>query len=513
LAALAIRAGASGKDMPVKFTGEDRFVSDYLRTELLSHLSRDERHFLIRTSVLDRMSGALCDALLERSGSAELLEKFESRNLLVVPQDRRREWYRYHRLLRELLQSELRRSEPDLLRPLHVRAAEWCEANDIPEAAIEHALAAADFDRAARLILTSAQPVWASGRVETVRLWMESLRERTDARYYGAIAVHGSLIYALLGRVGDAERWADAAQLAPSTGVLPDGNTMDGTLAYLRANLFRDGVASARADATRALAGLSPDSPYRATMLYTEGLCFLVEGAAGEADRRLAYAFDIAHAAGALPLAALILAERCIVSAAQDDWAQVSRMCQRALNIVHDGGFEEYWTSALVFAWAARVALHHADAATARKHLARAVRLRPLLTYALPAVSVQTLLEMAHSYIALGDQGGARAVLTQANDILQQRPELGTLPQSAHELRLRLARLTQAPAGASALTAAELRLLPLLSTHLSLREIGNHLSVSAHTVKSHAHSIYQKLGVSSRSAAVARTQELGLADL
>jgi LuxR family maltose regulon positive regulatory protein len=118
----------------------------------------------------------------------------------VVPLDRRREWYRYHRLLRELLQAELRRREPDLGQDLHFRAAMWFEANAMPEAAIEHAQAAGDYDRVARLILDLQQPVWASGRVETVRRWMEWLSDVTAAEHYGAIAAHGSLFAALLGR-------------------------------------------------------------------------------------------------------------------------------------------------------------------------------------------------------------------------------------------------------------------------------------------------------------------------
>jgi LuxR family maltose regulon positive regulatory protein len=163
-----------------------------------------------------------------------------------------------------------------------------------------------------------------------------------------------------------------------------------------------------------------------------------------------------------------------------------------------------------VYAWAARSALHRREISQARLYLGRAVRLRPLLTYALPAVSVQTLLELARCYIALGDPGGAAAVLRQAHEIIQQRPDLGTLTDAAGDLQVKLARINQVSHGPSSLTAAELRVLPLLSTHLSFREIGDRLSLSFHTVKSQAYSIYQKLGVSSRSQAVARAHELGL---
>ncbi len=510
LAALAIRAGTEQSKAGSTFTGDDRFMGDYLRSELLDRVSGAEASFLIRTSVLDRMCGPLCDVIVGRKGSGQVLERLERRNLLVVPLDRRREWYRYHHLLRELLHAELRGREPELLLDLHFRAAGWYEANGLREAAIEHARAAGDYDRVARLVLELAQPVWAGGRVETVLRWMEWLRDRTSAEHYGAIAVHGSLIFALLGQPIEAERWAAAAERASPAGTIPDGSTMEGTLAYLRAILCRAGIDEMRRDARIGWDGLSPASPYRATMLYTEGISYLLQGDPDRADPILAHAFDTAASVGALPLAALILGERCIVAAGRDDWPEITSLAQRAVAIVEDGRFEDYWTSAIVYAWAARATLHRGDISKARYYAGRAARLRPLLTYALPVVSVQALLELARAYIALGDPGGAGAVLRQVHDILQQRPDLGVLPQLAEELQSKLATTKAAGLGASSLTAAELRLLPLLSTHLSFREIGERLYVSSHTVKTQAYSVYRKLGVSSRSHAVARMHELGL---
>ena len=510
IAALAIRAGARQSEAGFTFTGDDRFMGDYLRSELLDRVSGSEVSFLIRTAVLDRMCGSLCDAILGATASGRVLEQLESRNLLVVPLDRRREWYRYHHLFRELLQAELRRREPDLVQDLHVRAAAWYEANAMPEAAIEHAQAAGDNDRVARLVLELAQPVWAGGRVVTVLRWMEWLRDATSAEHYGAIAVHGSLIFALLGHPSAAERWAAAAERVPSAGTLPDGSTMESTLAYLRAILCRDGVDEMRRDAQMAWEGLSPASPYRATMLHTEGISYLVLGDHDRADPILAHAFDVATGANALPLAALILAERCIVAAQRDRWTEVTGLAQRAVALVEAGRFEDYWTSALVYAWAARAAMHRGDIPKARYYAGCAARLRPLLTYALPVVSVQALLELTRSYIALADPGGAAAVLGQAHDILQQRPDLGVLPGQAEELQSRLAKIKAVAVGASSLTAAELRLLPLLPTHLSFREIGERLHLSPNTVKTQAFSVYRKLGVSSRSGAVIRTRELGL---
>jgi LuxR family transcriptional regulator, maltose regulon positive regulatory protein len=119
-------------------------------------------------------------------------------------------------------------------------------------------------------------------------------------------------------------------------------------------------------------------------------------------------------------------------------------------------------------------------------------------------------LELGCAYLVLNDAAGARTVLRQARDILQRRPDLGVLPDQAEELHAKLETLRGGVPGVSTLTTAELRLLPLLPTHLSFREIGQRLHVSQHTVKSQTLSIYRKLGASSRSQAVQQLQEIGL---
>jgi len=142
-----------------------------------------------------------------------------------------------------------------------------------------------------------------------------------------------------------------------------------------------------------------------------------------------------------------------------------------------------------------------------------AQRLRPELTYAIPYLAVQARIELAGVHLALADLAGARVLMREIDELLRRRPGLGTLTGEAAALRDRLAsERTSAGSGAYALTAAELRLLPLLSTHLSFPEIGQELFLSPNTVKSEAVSIYRKLGTSSRSQAVARSRALGLLD-
>jgi LuxR family maltose regulon positive regulatory protein len=155
--------------------------------------------------------------------------------------------------------------------------------------------------------------------------------------------------------------------------------------------------------------------------------------------------------------------------------------------------------------------LHRADLPAVRQHLVTAQRLRPELTYALPHFALQARIELTRVYLALADLAAARTLMREIDDLLRRRPGMGNLAGQAEALRAQLSRQRgSAGPGASALTAAELRLLPLLSTHLSLPEIAQELFLSHNTIKSQANSLYRKLGASSRSQAVTQSRELGL---
>jgi LuxR family maltose regulon positive regulatory protein len=506
LAALALKEQAPRGDAPTGFTGDDRLVADYLSSELLSRLPGPTVSFLTRTSVLERMSGPLCDAVLESSGSAAMLESLERSNLLVVPLDRRGRWYRYHHLFRDLLQARLARREPELVRELHLRAAAWYQASGLPELAVDHAQAAGDDGQVAGLVTRLAFTTYAGGRVDTVRDWIAWLEERGLIERYPLVAVLGAVVDALVGRAAAAERLAEAAERGAAGGALPDGGTTAGYLALLRAFLCRAGVARMRADAELAGDQFPPDSQWRGAALLMEGISYLLEGDLDRADLILARAAKAAGPAGA----STALAERALVAIERDDWRRGEALAKRAYLVVRSGRLGDDVPSALTEAVAARVAAHRGDLAAAGEHLARATRLRPALTWVLPHLAVQTLLQLAHAGLALDDPAGARAVLSQARQVLQRRPDLGTLSGRVEELQYELATIRGGTAGASSLTTAELRLLPLLATHLTFREIGQRLYISPHTVKSQAMSIYRKLGAASRGQAIDRAQQLGL---
>ena len=167
-------------------------------------------------------------------------------------------------------------------------------------------------------------------------------------------------------------------------------------------------------------------------------------------------------------------------------------------------------TSLVLYAAGARAAVHHGNRDQAEQDLARARQLRPQATHALPHYSVQARLELARAYLALADLAAARGVMREVDDLLRWRPDLGTLPEQASQLRAQLDQVRGEVIGAAPLSGAELRLVPLLATHLSFREMGQQLCLSPHTVKCQAMSIHRKLGASSRGQAVQRGQEIGL---
>jgi LuxR family maltose regulon positive regulatory protein len=192
-------------------------------------------------------------------------------------------------------------------------------------------------------------------------------------------------------------------------------------------------------------------------------------------------------------------------------WSLAAEHIEGALAAVDESRLYDYATSVLAFVCAARLAVHRGDRAETDRQLTRAMRARPSLTYVLPTLAVRVRLQLAKVYGATGDHTTAHHLLREIDDILIRRPALGALVNDVSELRMILTSSTQArPAGRSPLTSAELRLLPYLQTHLTIREIGERLFVSRNTVSTQVGSIYRRLGASSRHDAVQRATAIGL---
>jgi LuxR family maltose regulon positive regulatory protein len=213
---------------------------------------------------------------------------------------------------------------------------------------------------------------------------------------------------------------------------------------------------------------------------------------------------------GAHPFTTLGWAERALAAVARDDWATAEEWIDDALGVIRAGRLERYITSGLVFTVAARIQARHGRMEEARGLMGQAMAIRPRLTVAIPLLALQTLLEMTRAFLELADVAGARRMLRDAGDLIALRPRLGLLVTEYESLKERLAALPAGTVGPSSLTGAEIRLLPLLVTHLTYPEIGERLFVSRHTVKTQAMSIYRKLGVSSRAEAVDKAREVGI---
>lgn len=494
--------------------GDDRFLAEYLRSEYLSQLTPNLLTFLRRTSVLDQLTAPVCDAVLGSKGSAQVLASIEKSHLLVVPLDRRGESYRYHLLFQDLLRRELTESEPELVPVLHRRAADWFEALGDPESALLHAEGAGDTDRLARIVAAIALPAYYRGRIETVEGWLAAFDDETRLERYPTIGVIGGWIHALRGRPAAAERWLAAAERGTSVETTPNREASAGpSIALLRAALCRDGVDQMCSDVERALAGLPSTSQWRPTALLLLGSALVLRGRDALADAILAGAEESAERLGATDTLIAAISQRSLLASAHDEHTAAETHALRARDLVETSRLDGYTTSALELAASARTSLRHSRWDQARSDLTTARSLTPLLTDALPWLAVQTRLELARAYVTLRDADGARALLSEVLDILRRRPDLGVLVEQATTLQAEVDAMSAAgERSGPGLTRAELRLLPLLATHLSFREIGARLYVSRNTVKTQAISVYRKLGVSSRSDAIDRATRLGLVE-
>lgn len=213
LAALIVRESPDAADVIV---GEDRFVADYLYRESFSTLPADTQTFLRRTAVLEHLTDELC-RVVAGGAVAGGLAALESSNVFLIPIDRTRNWYRYHPLYREFLLAELRRDEPEFVPELHVRAADWYEARQLPAMAIDHLLQTPDSSRAVALIGAVGLTTYQAGGMVTVQRWLGALGDAVIVATPSMQILTGWLAV-LSGDVVAAEKWSAMLDNASFTG-------------------------------------------------------------------------------------------------------------------------------------------------------------------------------------------------------------------------------------------------------------------------------------------------------
>jgi LuxR family transcriptional regulator, maltose regulon positive regulatory protein len=293
----------------------------------------------------------------------------------------------------------------------------------------------------------------------------------------------------------------------------PGDPSAEAWAALLRALLCRRGAEQMRADADEAVRRFAAGSFVTPAPALMQGIARILCGDLEGGDEFLEDAVSVGEVTGAPEDLAVALCERSLVAMAHDQWDRAEVLAGRARAVLRRARDRGELRDTPDLRAASPRRHPPVDVPAARRELVSAQHLRHLLTYALPYLAVQARIELARAHLALADPAGARTLIREVDDLLRRRPGLGTLVGQAGALRAQLSRdRGSGVLGASALTAAELRLLPLLSTHLSFPQIAGQMSLSRSTVKADATSIYRKLGTSSRNQAVMRARDLGLLD-
>jgi LuxR family maltose regulon positive regulatory protein len=506
LAALIARDGDGTHAASV--AGDDRYVADYLYRESMARLPEARQRFLRRTAVLDQLTASLCDEVVGEQGSGEHLRALEASNSFLVPLDRRRGWYRYHALFREFLLAELRRFEPDEVMKLHLRAADWYEANGLGAIAVEHLLNTNERDRCVQLVTSLILPIYLDGQISTAIRWLETLGPDTIEGHPPLLVLAG-WIAALSGQVVETERLTAKLDAASFDQVPADGSaSFESGRAMLLSMVCPTGVAKAVADAELALAAEPAWSPWRNQAVFLAAEAALL---VGDVTRSVDLFGDLFAFGVDSDAVVLGRAQAALIEMGRDRWSAAAEHVEAALSMIERHHMQDYSTSALAFAAAARLAMHRGDREGAGRRLTEAMRARVACTAAIPAVAVRVRLQLCKAYWSMGDQTGARHLLREIDEVLRVRPDLGVLCDEVTEFRDAIASASQSGAGGlPPLSPAELRLLPYLQTHLTFNEIAERLFVSRNTVSSQASSIYRKLGVSSRNGAVSQATAIGL---
>ncbi len=505
LAALTLRDRTDRARFVSAFAGSSRHVVDYLSEEVLDGLSADDRTFLLWTSILGRLSGPLCDVVTGMSGSAARLRDLERANLFIVPLDESGTWFRYHRLFAELLRSEVVDETPELVPELHRRAARWHAEQGLSATAIEHALVAGDRDWAATLLVRSWRDFARIGQFQTFERLLAEIGPDRGA-LAGPLAAVAALMAGFLGREPDqVAPLVAAAESSGWVGPTPDGWTIDALVSLVKGTFIAVDLEEDKAAALALIEryGTDPD-------LLTAGRTGLAMILTLEGDPAAALAVlePIELDSLAPNLAIHAAAARSTAVGDHGDPPRAERIARETLTRAEHWGLV---TSRV--AGALWLALGSALAGQRKPHEAIPPLERALQSWGVPGTihRASVLIALGSAFGAIGERAKARAAAREARAILTRCPHAGILPArlEALERRLRIGADRTLPQ-ADRPTEAEIRVLRLLATSRSAREIASQLFISINTVKTHTKALHRKLGTSSRDETVARARELGL---
>jgi LuxR family maltose regulon positive regulatory protein len=377
LAAISMRDREDASAFVESFSGSNRHVLDFLAEEVLERQPEGVREFLLSTSVLERMSVPLCDALTGRDDGQEMLERLERENLFVIPLDDERRWYRYHHLFSDFLRGRLMRERPESAGELHLRASGWYECNGHLAEAIGHALSAPDYDLAARLIEEGVEGAVERGEGTTALRWLEALPTEAKRRRPRLFVEH-AVALVITGRPDDAEPLLKEAERAAEAADEKDRRFLLGFASTVRSWRARlQGNAPEAVELARRALSLLPDgeTPVRNYAAVRLGDALRTIGDLAAAGEAYAEAAEIDRAAGHTygRLAGMVMHAR--VRAEQGRLREADEAYRRALRLLTEEGFELSPAAGVVHIGMADLRYERNDLDGAERELERGVEL------------------------------------------------------------------------------------------------------------------------------------------
>ncbi len=465
LAALSMQGQQNKSNFIATFTGKDRFIVDYLLEEVFQGQLEYIQTFLLQTSILDRLTGPLCDAVLGKDETENLhpssrfaiphpssfiLEQLERANLFIVPLDNERQWYRYQQLFGEFLRGRLQQNPPpssfsvggtEGIAELHRRAAQWYAQNGLFNEAIGHALAAPDVEHAAVLIEHATDPTLKiRGEATTFLGWLEALPDPVvHARPRLCLAKAWALFYT--GQWPQVEPLLQQVELtlanatndlAATPTTAAEVREIQGEMAALRAELalFQENTDQALALSTQALTYLPPENlRLRSMATQVQGFTYRLQGEVAKASQVLAEAGALSQAAGNLTFAIFALSDLAEVQVMQGQLRQAARTFQHIMNLASEQRAWPFPPTGLAYIGIGNLLCEWNDLDTAAQHLYKGIELSQKGGY----IGVAS-----QGYLILAQVKQAQGESDQALDLLRQVEKLVSATGS-HRLRARLA--------------------------------------------------------------------------
>ena len=507
LAALSMQPTADRHAFVRTFGGSNRHVVDFLVTEVLEAHTPPAQALMLHTSILERLTGPLCDAVMDQEGSAEMLDELSRSNLFLVPLDDEAGWYRFHHVFAQLLRVELERREPGLAPALHRRAYSWHRDHGTTDEAIQHAVAAEAYAEAVELIETFWIRYANTWRYDTVLAWLRQLPDELLTSEVHLLLIQ-AWVLSLSARQEEAARAIAAVERLGDldAGPLPDGFSSAGaSLTMLRAGFPWGDVGAQLENARRAAELEGPGSPWRPLACWAVGVGLYFEGERDEADEWFAESAALAPASAQWLSGTSSLAYRSLIAGERGRADEQRTLAESAAQFGREHGTEQAVGTVPLAVGASLAARGRPEEALPLiEHGVALARI-----FGQPIQVAHALLGQAPVLRALGEHKAATAAIADARSVLDHCPDPGILAETLSTLE-RPAQIRRVLSEDRELTPRELGVLQLLRSDLSERDIGRELYVSHYTVHSHVRSIYRKLAVSSRADALERSRELGL---